>query len=184
MYLISVAIPQIPTYFVAVPFLRMALELYPHLRSIASGRSVQYRTYHLDETVKKIRAGQNLEGAVKLSNVRYKIDGDSLLDTLIFRGKNLSPSPTFQKILAAGPAKGTILSPERVRLAYDNDTQHLTIEMDTYGHCKFWLSRRAANISALFDVMMFLHSNGLILESASFPFMKALTAEVTEGDKE
>lgn len=176
-YLISLLIDRIPTYFVAVPFLSMAIDVYPLLREGSRGRGIHYKMFNLPKLVSTVRDNKNLEGKLKITKVRYKVDGDNLLDTIIFKGKEVPHSSTFKGVVDSVHKGGPTLTAEQVRLTYTAKESRFTFEVDQSGHCKFWLAKNAANMPNLLDIASFLSNEKLLDESASFPFMRSLCKE-------
>jgi hypothetical protein len=182
MYFISIPIDHSYIYFVAVPFLPMAIDVYPILREGMRGRGVHYKRFKLPELLSMVRTDRNLDGAIKITRVRCKVDGDNLLDTIVFKGKEVTHSSTFRNAVDYISEEGPTLSPERICLTYTEKCNRFTFEADHSGHCKFWLAKNAANLPCLSDIIKFLSQEHLLSESASFPFMPALRNE--EDDSE
>lgn len=177
MYLVSITTKATPTYFLAVPFLPMALEIYPHLRDRMRGHGTRYQAFNLPGVITAVQSDKNMSGALSITRIKYQVDGDSLLDSIVFRGKEVSHSPIHKNAARWIRTRGPQLRAEQVRLTLDTEETHFTIEMDKFGHCKFWLSKDAANISGLFDTVSYLDQQRLVTESASFPYMRSLRDE-------
>jgi hypothetical protein len=203
MYIIGAQIRQAWTYFIAVPFLPMALEVYPHFRQGLRGTRPFYFSFKLKEMIAAVQSykrplkkpsvaspvtfgpadKKQISEKFSITRIKCKIDGDELIDTVAFKGKDVPHSTTYKITLKSIRSKGPKLGPEQVRLKHSMGEQQFTIEMYKHGHCKFWLSSNASNISAVLNVAQYLDQHELVKTGATFPYMASLREE-EEGDRE
>lgn len=182
-YFLSTKTKHKRIFFVAVPFLRMALEVYPIVRDKNAGRSTRYQMIDLPELVNAVTEDRHMDGALTITRIKYKIDGDSLVDNCVLRGKDIPHSKTLK--LMSEPLRnegGVTLDPEQVRLTLSQPSLKLVLEVDKSSHFKFWLGKKAYNLPGLSAIMSFLQQERLILESASFPPMRSLKDEAVGGE--
>jgi hypothetical protein len=101
------------TAVVAVPFWKMALEIYPHIRSATRGLGVVYRRLALDRVFIADKEIEELAAILKISRVSYGIEGDADADALEFVGKDLARCDTLETLKRG--LSGPSLVPESVR---------------------------------------------------------------------
>jgi len=156
--------------FVAVPFWKMAREVYPHIRAATRGRSVVFRKVALEQVFRAAKAAEELAAILKISRVLYGIEGDVAADSLEFAGEDLARCDTLETLKAN--LKGPSLVPQSVRLAYKRSfEERFTVEADKFGHYRFRVGKSGRTFACLTGVCIALTKSQLIEATPAFPYM-------------
>jgi hypothetical protein len=182
MYFFQTSSPKGKVFFVALPFLRMALDVYPRIKDAARGTGIRYQTVDLEALLKAVKQNRHLDGAITITRARFKVAGDELTDTLLVSGQDVPHSGVVRTVFPAMDKLSIAAKAERLRLSVAGTSLRFNLELDDAGHYKFWLAKNAYNLPAMAVVMPYLHKEGLVAETTSFPYMRSLREEEEEQD--
>jgi len=184
MYLLHIDPRGLSIFFLAVPYLRMALEVYPYVKAQGRGRQFAYQAVDLALLVAAVAENRNRGGSLEIRGVRFKVGGDDRADSLSLRGLNVPSSAVVKAIRDPLRRKGITLTPESARVSLSIPGRGLLLELDSAGHYKFWVSRNASNLVSVTDAMVYFDGESLLSQSLSFPLMRFLQdeAERAAGD--
>lgn len=183
MYFLSSTYKKNTVFFIAVPLLRMALDIYPIIREAGRGTGIRFQLVELARLLNTIQEDKHMEGALSIKRARLTIRGDELTDSLVISGQDVPHSSMMRKVLPYMTEVGIATAPERLRLSYLGGSYRFTLDIDNVGHYRFWVGKTTNNLPALANIMSYLYENKLVIESASFPFMRLLMEEGEQGEE-
>jgi len=158
------------TVILAVPFWRMAREVYSHLRNATRGRDVVYKKISLTGAFEADKKVEALAVLLKISRVNYSIEGDGTADSLQFIGNDLAHCSTLDTLKVN--LKGPSLVPQSIRIAYKKSfEERFSLEVDKFGHYRFRVSKSGKSFPCLTEVFRALAAARLIQETSAFPHM-------------
>jgi hypothetical protein len=158
--------------FIAVPFSRMAEEVFGIIDSQTGGIGRVYCTPDLKAIVKTISSGGNHECGVTASGVRFQVTGDSEVNSLTLSGNDVLSSRTYLR--ATKELHGIGLIPKRLRINHASSLGKLVCECDTFGNYWFRVSAGGLSVFRLAPFISFLCENKLMSEETSFPLRKSV----------
>jgi hypothetical protein len=173
-----------PNFFLIIlPLMTMARKLYPAFEQISRGKNVTYWRVTLQPLIEKIEAGEDLQGAITLKEVKCAVYGDPQASAFRVAGTNVARCNTLHEIETSLRAKGIRYKPQIVRMLFYNpdvDTR-LHVSFHRAGHLKFFVNEGTANLPLLGTVLRYLFEMTLF-EEAAFPTFKKPEAEDEDNE--
>lgn len=182
LYFFATKVKHVKVYFIAVPFLAMALELYPFIEKKISGRDAKYQCVNLSAFLNAVAENRHMQGSLTIKKIKYKIGGDGLADNFIVNGIDIPHSITIKTIDTSLMARGLLHSPEQIRASLTQKSLKLVLEVDRATHYKFWVGKGANNLVGVASIMNYFIEEQLIIESTMFPPLRPLREEEKERE--
>ena len=175
LYLIGMTQGKTFSIMLAVPFLKMAKELYSHVRSETRGKDFEFNRILMNRAFELSKKGEDSAALLKITRVKYNIEGDGFAESVGFVGSHLAQCATLGSLMKG--LEGPKLTPERVRLSMDD---RLSFDTDQLGHYWFNVSKNADNLQFLPDVFRMLAQLKLVEANSAFPHMRHFDATDSE----
>ena len=132
-------------FFVAVPFFRMAWEVFPKLREAARGKGLQYQRASVDKLFKVLLSEEAVDNRPSIGLTSFNVLGDPLLQTLAFNGDDILHSQTYSRLRSS--LGGVELSPKKCQIVYDDHKgKRFRLNTDYLGNYQFRIGKGAMNL--------------------------------------
>jgi hypothetical protein len=158
--------------YVAVPFSRMAEEVFGLVDAATKGIGRVYSVPDLNAIAKYIAGEQDNEERLIATGVRFQVTGDSDVNSLSLHGTDVLSSRTLNR--ATKELRGIGLVPKRVRMSHTTPSGKFGCECDTFGNFWFRVSGGGTSVLRLAPFIGLLGSNNLIGDDPSYPLRKAV----------
>jgi hypothetical protein len=171
MYFILISGEHSTAVMLAVPFLKMALEIYPILRGAIRGQDFEFLRIRLQAAVEASKRAEGLGAALKIVRAKYKIEGEGKQsDSLELIGTDLARS-TVLNVLQKDFSEST-LTAQSVRIALESS---ITFDTDSFGHYKFRVAKGGSNLQHMPEIFRALQTLKLVAKDYAFPYLKQLS---------
>jgi len=168
LYVISTAMKTATYMMIAVPFSRMAKELFSHMRNVMRGQKFQYERVLLDRAIVASRDGLDAAALLAVTRVKYSITADPSMESVFLIGENVAKSQSHDRFVK-NIEPGVTVEPESLRVCLDNQ---FTLTTDNFGHFQFRVSKHAANLAHFPQMLKTLSELKLTEATSAFPHMK------------
>lgn len=166
--------------FAAVPFSRMAEEVFGLVDAATKGIGRVYAVPDLNLIAKYIAGQQDDEERLVATGVRFQVTGDSDVNSMSLLGADVLSSRTLSR--ATKELHGIGLIPKRVRMSHTTPSARFGCECDTFGNYWFRVSGGGASVFRLAPFIGLLAEHRLIGDDPSYPLRKAVR-ELEEDSK-
>lgn len=165
--------------FAAVPFARMAYEVFGLLDKVTSNQGRYYQIADMKRLMGFLEADEEQSRRFAATSIRFQISGDADLATLSMAGGNVLTSSTFRRI--KGKLGGIELVPHRMRLTHDSDIGRFVCECDGIG--SFWcrLTSEGRNLIRFGPFLEVFAERNILRDEATYPLRKTVI-EVEESE--
>jgi hypothetical protein len=169
-YLIRISDGPSPKFVLAVPFWRMAKEVFTSFRQASAGKGVNYMRVSLGDVLPTAAKSAPFAALIKITKVAYVLEGDGDCDSIEFGGKDLVRYKTMEAVRRF--PKGPSILPQALRLSYNKSfTERFTLETDKFGHYRFRVGHTNQSFFCLSELFKFLSQAGLIIPEQALPYM-------------
>ena len=176
MYLFRFAWKRQRILFVAVPFSKMATEVFDALHVGTRGMGLKYHAVDLGSLISCLTNGDGSITNHRLTAAKFDVEGDSAVDRLGMSGDDVVHSRSYKRICEG--LRGITLSPLRCRLVYDDhEGTRFGMQVDLHGNYWFRVRQHAVNLAWSEHLFRFLYGEKLMMASPAFPLHRGVTDE-------
>lgn len=162
----------------AVPFSRMAADMFGLLEERGRAYRRQYKKLDLDALVSQLTAGSPLSEEIAATAVRFRVSGGDTVQSATVSGSDVFGSELYQRTQES--LHGINLVPRRVRIRYERYPERFTLEADTHGNFWFRVSKDGANIGGLYHLLTALDNANLLQDTVAYPLRPGIRKEDDE----
>ena len=168
MYTASFKINDRNVHLIAVPFSKMAAEVFNNFSISTRGNAIKYQKVDIINLINACRIGKNLEGDIKITRIELEIEGDSPTKSITMAGTNVPISKTFTSVTES--LSELQFRYRRCRLLFDDKSNpKFSIEIDRFGNYLIPVRAKAKNLPWIVNILKFFFNESLIREDSLLP---------------
>jgi hypothetical protein len=169
LYLLGFNGPNSYIAIVAVPLLKMGMELFNQVHEKVIGRGLVYQKVLLEKLLKAVRDGHHLGGYIKITNIQMLIKGDPPANSVLIAGDDALNSKTFE--LLHSSLSGIEFNPMSCRIIYDEPGERkFYLGVDKFGNYSFYVRVGGHNLHWANYLLTYLYGEKLIGETIAKPW--------------
>jgi hypothetical protein len=173
LYLLGFTGPNFFVGMVAVPLLRMGLNLFRQIHEGARGSGLLYQKVSLERLLKAVTEGRHMGGSIRITNIQMLIFGDPSANSILIGGENALNSKTFKCL--SNSLTGLQFDPLSCRVIYDRpEGQRFYMGIDRFGNYSFYVRAGGYNLHWASNLLSYLYKEKVIDETPAIPLRRLL----------
>ena len=172
---------------IAVPFLKMALNIFELIKIGTRGKKLVFHRVDIEKMIEAIKSKKNMDGHIKITKFDSLVKGDSTISRIAVNGADTIHSKTLKTINSSLFRTGVSLSLKSCNITFNNHKgESFTLFADRWGNYSIRIGKDASNLPALRHFISYGANEKIIMETQVFPIFKGKvdegnTAELNNG---
>lgn len=164
-----------PSFIVAVPFGRIAEEMFGMLEHELGAKQRLYKHLDLQLLVDLLAESNSPLKNIESKAVRFLVTGGDTVKTAHLTGPNVARSKYYERTKKG--LRGIKMKPRRVRFRFENGPAKFTLEADRHGNFWFPVSKEGGNLCWMAAAFEALATNGILSDTKGYPLREGLRTE-------
>ena len=166
-------------YILAVPFSRMAMDMFGVLEEKLHAYSRKYKKLKLDEFLVSLQELNTVSARIAATAVDFRVSGTDTVNAARMSGADVVASEFYKRTTKT--LHGITIEPRRVRLRYKDEAIRFSMETNKHGSFWFRVRKGGGNLPWLVNVLSTLEIGGLLSDDNAYPLRASLVKEEKDG---